>query len=78
MVIGAGTECIQGLRGKTMVLEDVSVIDQPKAGSVILEGPSFRYSANAARGPDSFKLSVSGTSVRIHGISFIVVDVTVR
>jgi hypothetical protein len=47
-------------------------------GIAAAEGPSFRYSANAARGADSFRLSVTGTSVRIPGNSDIVVDVTVQ
>jgi hypothetical protein len=78
MVIGAGSECVQGLRGKTMLLEDVSIVDQPKTGRLVLEGPAFLYSANAVPGADSFKLSVTGTSARIHGNSFIVVDVAVQ
>jgi hypothetical protein len=78
MVIAAGTQCIQGLRGKTILLENVSVVDQPKIGSLILDGPSFRYSANAGRGTDSFRLLITGTSVRIRGSSFIEVEVAVQ
>jgi len=78
MVIGAGGECVQGLRGKTMLLEDVSIVDQPKLGSLTLEGPAFLYSAKGVPGTDSFTLSVTGTSVRMHGSSVIVVDVAVQ
>ena len=46
MVVSRGSECIQGLRGRTMVLESVSVLEQPKAGQIILQGPSFRRSRN--------------------------------
>ena len=30
MVIARGDECIQGLRGKAMLLETVSIVEQPK------------------------------------------------
>jgi len=76
--IAAGTQCIQGLRGKTILLEGVSIVDQPKTGNLTLNGPSFHYFANAAQGTDSFRLLLTGTSVRIHGYSYIAVDVTVE
>jgi hypothetical protein len=41
MVIARGDECIQGLRGKTMLLETVSIVEQPKTGRIVLQGPSF-------------------------------------
>src|SRR5882757_10220526 len=43
MVIARGDECIQGLRGKTMIFESASIVEQPKRGRVVLQGPSFRY-----------------------------------
>jgi hypothetical protein len=78
IVIAAGSACIQGLRGRTILLDSVSIVDQPKTGSLILDGPSFRYSATAVRGTDSFRLLTTGTSVRIHGNSFIDVEVAVQ
>ena len=41
MVVACGNECIQGLRGKSMMLESVSVLEQPKAGLVVLQGRHF-------------------------------------
>jgi hypothetical protein len=78
MVVGRSGECIQGLRGRTMILESVSVLEQPKAGQVILQGPSFRYLAGTEAGSDTFKLAIIGTSMRIHGTSIVSVDVQVR
>jgi hypothetical protein len=78
IVIAAGSGCIQGLRGRTVLLEKISIVDQPKTGNLVLDGPSFRYSATPAAGVDSFKLLITGTSVRIYGSSLIEVDVAVR
>lgn len=78
MVIGRAGECLQGLRGRTMVLESVSVLEQPKAGHVTLQGPSFRYVAGSDIGSDSFKIAIIGTSNRMHGMSILNVDVQVR
>jgi hypothetical protein len=78
MVVGRGSECIQGLRGRTMVLESVSVLEQPKTGQVVLQGPSFRYSAGPEIGSDTFKLAIVGTSTRIHGSSVVTVNVQIR
>jgi hypothetical protein len=78
MVVGRGSECIQGLRGKTMVLESVSVLEQPKTGQIVLQGPSFRYSAGPEIGMDTFKLAIVGESKRVHGSSIINVNVQIR
>jgi hypothetical protein len=78
MVVARGSECIQGLRGKAMILESVSVLDRPKTGLVVLQGPSFRYSAGPEAGPDSFKLVIVGSSMRMNGTSTVSVDVQVR
>ena len=76
--INSGGECIQGLRWSTIMINDISIADQPKLGRLLLQGPSFRYLSNpGARGTDSFKLSITGTSLRINGGSLIEVDVTV-
>jgi hypothetical protein len=77
--IESGGECIQGLRWSTIMIENISIIDQPKLGRLLLQGPSFRYFANpGVQGTDSFKLSISGTSLRLKGTSLIEVDVTVH
>jgi hypothetical protein len=77
--IESGAECIQGLRWSTIMIEDISIVDQPKLGRLQLQGPSFRYFSNpGAQGTDSFKLSISGTSLRLKGTSWIEVDVTVH
>ena len=78
VVIARGDECIQGLRGKTMILESVSVVEPPKAGRVVLEGPSFRYFAGPEAGSDSFRLAIVGSSMRMRGTSTVRVDVQVR
>src|SRR5260370_23002984 len=77
--INSGGECIQGLRWSTILIDNISIVDQPKLGRLVLQGPSFRYFSNpGARGTDSFKLSVAGTSLRQPGVSSIEVDVTVQ
>jgi hypothetical protein len=78
MIIARGSECIQGLRGKAMILETVSVLEPPKTGLVVLQGPSFRYSAGPEAGSDSFKLVIVGSSMRMRGTSTVTVDVQVR
>jgi hypothetical protein len=79
MKINSGGECIQGLRWSTIMIDDISVADQPKLGRLSLQGPSFRYfSIPGARGTDSFKLSIAGTSLRLHGVSSIEVEVSIQ
>jgi hypothetical protein len=77
--ISSGGECIQGLRWSTIMIDSVSVTEQPKSGRVMIQGPSFRYFSDpGARGSDSFKLSISGSSPRVNGTSSIEVDVTAQ
>jgi hypothetical protein len=77
--INSGAECIQGLRWSTIMIDDISILDPPKLGRLVLQGPSFRYFSDpGARGTDSFKLSITGTSLRQKGNSVIEVDVTVQ
>jgi hypothetical protein len=78
IVIARGYECIQGLRGKTMIFEGVSLVEQPKTGRVVLQGPSFRYVAGPEAGSDSFRLAIVGSSMRMKGISTVAVEVQVR
>jgi hypothetical protein len=72
MVVGRGSECIQGLRGRTMVLESVSVLEQPESGQIILQGPSFRYSAGSEPAdlfkilPSAIRRSVDPVAVAIY------------
>jgi hypothetical protein len=47
------------------------------AGRLLVRGPSFRHFSNpGARGTDSFKLSIRGSSLRVNGTSQIDVEVT--
>jgi len=79
MKVKAGGECIQGLRWSTIMIDDIVIAEQPKLGRLLLEGPSFRYFSDpGAHGTDTFKLSITGTSLRQKGISSIEVDVAVN
>ena len=79
VLLPAGGNCIQGLRYASMQIEHVFIVSAPKNGSVVLQGPSFRYQANPQfRGSDSFSLSVNGTAGQVPGSSIINIDVTVR
>src|SRR4051812_19067190 len=74
--IKPGSECIQGLRWSTIMIDNISVLEAPKSGRLVIQGPSFRYFANAdAAGSDSFKIAISGTSLHVTGTSSIEVDV---
>lgn len=76
MKIESGGECIQGLRWSTIMIEIITITEMPKAGRLMIQGPSFRYLSNpGAHGTDSFKLSITGTSMRIAGSSIIEVEV---
>lgn len=74
----AGSECLQGLRGRSMLIEEVKVIESPSAGSLAISGSGFIYKAPAAESTDHFKLRISGENRRMRGTSEIVVDVSVR
>jgi hypothetical protein len=78
MTIATGHECIQGVRGKTMVFDSASQLEPPKNARVVIQGPSFRYYAPPQAGSDSFKLLIVGSSMRKRGTSTLVVDVQVR
>jgi hypothetical protein len=73
-----GSECLQGLRGSTMLLEDVKLIEPARAGIVTIAGPSFRYQAPSTPINDSFRIAVAGENRRQRGTSVIVVEVTVK
>ena len=74
----SGGECLQGLRGKTMVLDDVRLVTPPHEGAVTISGPSFRYNAPPGESSDTFTLKVSGENRRQRGTSMIIVDVYAR
>ncbi len=77
--LASGGECIQGLRWSTIMIDRISIVDQPKLGRLLIEGPSFRYLSNpGAHGTDSFKLTITGSSLRVDGTSTIDVDVAVN
>jgi len=77
MKIMSGGECIQGLRWSTIMIDNITVTEPPKAGRLMIQGPSFRYFSNpGVRGTDSFKLSIMGTSMHVVGSSSIEVEVT--
>ena len=78
ITIGVSGECLQGLRGRAMLLDSVTLVEPPKTGFVTISGPSFRYRAPATAGSDSFKLEVSGEDRRIRGKSIIQVEVVAR
>jgi len=74
--IKPGAECIQGLRWSTIMIDAIAVVDPPKSGRLVLQGPSFRYFSDpAAQGADHFKIVIKGTSLHIGGTSAIEVDV---
>lgn len=73
--IKPGEQCIQGLRWSTFMIDNVSIVEPPKAGRLIAEGPSFRYFADAAGSSDYFKIKISGTSLHVDGASSLEVDV---
>lgn len=77
--VRSGDECIQGLRWSTIMIDNISVVRPPKSGRLVIQGPAFRYFAGAAsESGDSFKITISGTSLHVNGTSTIDVDVTSR
>jgi hypothetical protein len=78
VVLPSGVQCTQELRYPPLRIEDVTIITPPRDGSLIVDGPSFRYLPNPEyKGPDAFVLSVSGSNGRVNDSTFIYVDVTV-
>jgi hypothetical protein len=75
--IKPGAECIQGLRWSTIIIDNIRIVEPPKAGRLVIQGPAFRYFSNPdAQGADSFKIEIAGASLRLGGTSLIEVDVT--
>jgi hypothetical protein len=76
--IRSASECLQGLRASSMLIDEVKVLEPPAAGSLTIAGPAFFYKAPATASGDRFKLQVLGQNHRIRGASTIVVEVVVR
>jgi hypothetical protein len=54
-----------------------AIVQPPKSGRLVIQGPSFRYFADAdGTGSNSFKIAISGTSLHLNGTSSIEVDIT--
>ena len=78
MLIASGTTCIQGLKFGSLNITSVKLIAPPQFGKVDIKGPSFSYAAKTDfQGQDEFTIQVSGTVVRIAGVSDVKVTVTV-
>ena len=78
MQIGSGTSCTRGLKFGPINISDVKLIAPPQSGQVAIKGPSFSYTAKPDfQGEDDFILRVSGTNVRMRGVSDIKVTVSV-
>ena len=78
MQIASGTSCTRGLKLGPMTISDVKVIASPQSGQIVIKGPGFSYTAKPDfQGQDVFTLQVSGTMVRIAGVSDIKVTVSV-
>jgi hypothetical protein len=78
MLIASGTTCTQGLKFGSINITSVKLIAPPQSGKVDIKGPSFSYAAKADfQGQDEFTFQVSGTVVRIAGVSDIKVTVSV-
>lgn len=74
--INPGAECIQGLRWSTLMIDNISVIEPPKSGRLVLQGPAFRYFAGAdSQAADSFTIEIRGTSLQVSGTSVVQVDI---
>jgi hypothetical protein len=76
--IASGRTCTRGLKLGATNITAVKLIAPPQFGKVDIEGPSFSYAAKADfEGKDEFTLQVSGTMIRIAGVSDIKVTVSV-
>jgi hypothetical protein len=78
MQIASGRTCTRGLKLGSTNITAVKLIGPPQSGKVDIEGPSFSYAAKADfQGQDEFTVQVSGTMVRMAGVSDIKVTVSV-
>jgi len=77
-MISSGSECLQGLRGGSMLIDSVKVVEAPSSGNLAISGSGFIYKAPANPSDDHFKLQILGENRRMRGSSEVVVDVSVR
>jgi len=78
MQIGSGTSCTRGLKFGPINISEVKLVAPPQSGQVAIKGPSFSYTAKAGfQGQDEFTFQVSGTMVRMAGVSDVKVTVSV-
>ena len=77
MSLAAGEDCIQGLRWSYMQIYEVTVVNAPSKGKLVIVGPGFRYVASEAddRGTDKFTLLISGKNRHDVGKSTLEVEV---
>jgi hypothetical protein len=79
MTISPGADCIQGVRWSYMQIFDVSVVNAPKNGKIVMEGIGFRYYADPQfKGTDSFTLAVTGMNKKNPGRSYVQIEVKPR
>ena len=72
------TDCLQGLRGKSMLIHEVKIVEPPAAGTLTITGSAFSYRAPASGSSDRFRVQVAGENNRLRGTSVIVVDVSIK
>jgi Bacterial Ig domain len=78
MQIASGTTCTRGLKLGPANITEVKLIAPPQSGQVAIKGPSFSYTAKQDfQGQDDFTVQVSGTMIRMAGISDVRVIVSV-
>jgi hypothetical protein len=78
MQIASGRTCTRGLKLGSTNITAVKLIAPPQSGKVDTEGPSFSYAAKADfQGQDEFTVQVTGTVIRIAGVSDVKVTVSV-
>lgn len=75
--IKPGADCIQGMRWSFMQIYAVWVLNQPKAGELVIVGSGFRYFAKPEfTGTDKFTLVVVGKNRHDAGYSTVEISVT--
>jgi hypothetical protein len=77
MSIGAGADCIQGLRWSFMQVYAVWPLKKPAHGELVMVGPGFRYFAKPDfTGIDKFTLVVVGKNRHEEGFSTVEITVS--
>jgi hypothetical protein len=58
------------------MIDKISVVEPPKAGRLVIQGPAFRcFSDAGAAAEGHFKITISGMSLHVSGTSSIEVDI---